>query len=110
MVTDFMRDHIRLREISRRVEPPAHLFIERQIDVNLLIARTVEWANGSAGHPTRRAHLIGKENQRWLSILPTVLTKHVLPDVFRFREDHGNKLLQLVFLRIGWTRALHTRR
>src|SRR6185437_14390994 len=108
-MTDFVRDDIRLREISRRIELAPQLFIKPKIDVNPLIARTIEWTNSSTCDPTRRAHLIRKQHQRRLAILPAVLTKHVGPNVFRLRQDHRDKLFQLVLLRILWTRALHAR-
>src|SRR6185369_3340091 len=94
---NFVRDHIRLREISRRLELTSQLFIKREIDVNLLITRTIEWTNSSARHPTRGLHPIRKEHERWFSILPPVLAKHVGPNIFRLRQNHPDKLFQLFF-------------
>src|SRR5690242_12872707 len=108
-MTNFMRHHVRLREITGRIELAPQLFIKRKIDVNLLIARTIKWTNSSALESTRGAHLIRKQHEGRLAILPAVLTKHVGPDVFGLCQDHRDKLFQLVLLRILWTRALHAR-
>src|SRR5215216_4613798 len=109
-MTDFMRDHIRLREISRRTELPAQLFVKSKIDVDLLVTRTVERSNRGAGNATGRAHLIREQDQRWFSILATIPSKHVLPNVFGFREDHRDELFQLLLFGILRTRALNLRR
>src|SRR6185369_8939861 len=106
---NLMRDHVSLRKISRRLELASELFVKREIDVNLFITRTIEWPNSSAGDSTRRLHPIVKEHERWLSILPPVLTKHAGPNIFRLREDHPHELFQLFFFRTAGTRALHAR-
>src|SRR6185369_1872343 len=98
-MSNFMRDHVRLREISGRLELASQLFIKREIDVNLFITRTIEWSNSSACDSTRRLHPIGKEHERWLSILPSVLAKHVSPNIFRLRQHHSDKLFHLIFFR-----------
>src|SRR6185369_14099563 len=108
-MSNFVRDHVRLREISRRVELASQLFIKREIDVNLLITRTIEWSNSSASDSTRRLHPIRKEHERRLSILPPVLAKHVGPNILRLRQHHSDKLFQLIFFRTGGSRALHAR-
>src|SRR5690349_18709531 len=99
-MTNFVRHYIRLREISRRVELAPQLFIKREINVNLLITRTIEWTNSSTLDSTRRTHLIRKQHERRLAILPPILTKHIGPNIFRLRQDHRDKLFQLVLLRI----------
>src|SRR5919205_1596431 len=106
-MSDFVRDDVRLREISRRFELSSQLFIKREIDVNLFITRTIEWTNSRTRNSTRRLHSIGKEHERWLAILPPVLAKHVSPNILRLRQDHRDKLFQLFFFRTGRTRALH---
>src|SRR5215207_8776097 len=108
-MTNFVRDDIRLREISRCTELAAQLFIKGEIDVNLLVSGTIEWTNSRAGKSARRAHLVREEHERWLAILSTVFPKHVSPNVFRLRQHHPNELLQLFLLRILWTRGLHAR-
>src|ERR1044072_3209768 len=104
-----MRDDVRLRKISRRVELASQLFIKREIDVNLFITRTIEWTNSSACNSTRRLHAIREEHERRLAILPPVLAKHVGPNVFRLRQDHADELFSLFFFRTGGARALHAR-
>src|SRR5688572_5543720 len=110
MMTNLMRNHIRLRKVSGRVKPSPQFFIERQIDVDLLIARTVERTNSGARHSTRRLHAIRKQDQRRLAILTSILLEQVVPNVLRFSKDHRYVLLQLILFRTNRARALHTRR
>src|SRR5829696_6066042 len=108
-MTDFMCDDVRLREISRRTELPAQFFVESKIDIDLLVTRTIERSNRSAGNATSRAYLARKQDQRGFSILSTILSKHVLPNVFRLRQDHRYELLQFFLFSISRTRTLHLR-
>src|SRR5687768_1574518 len=105
-----MRDHIGLSKISRRVEPPAQLFIERQVDIDLLVTGTIKRTNSGARPATSRINAIRKKHERWLSILTSILLKQVVPNVFRLSEHHRYKVLQLFLFRIKWPRALHLRR
>src|SRR5215203_3285147 len=109
-MTDFMRNYIRLREVARRIELPAQLLIEREIDVDLLVVGTVERSNRSAGETTRRAYLIRKQHERWLAILPPVLPKLIVPNVLGFCQHHPHKLLQLFLFGVLRTRGLNLRR
>lgn len=49
MVTDFVRDHIGLREIARRTQAITHQIVEAWVDVELVIAGAVERADFRAG-------------------------------------------------------------
>jgi hypothetical protein len=46
VVSDLVRDNVRLSELAWRAEPGAQLIEERQIDVDLLIGGTVERPGG----------------------------------------------------------------
>jgi hypothetical protein len=87
----FMRDDISLREIAGRVETLAQFFIERKIDVNLLVAGTVEWTNRRTHVAARSRNLIGEEYERWFAILPPVLTKDLAPNEEQRDDDHQQR-------------------
>ena len=42
MVSDFVRQHVRLGEVARRAEPLLELTVEAQVDVDLARGRAVE--------------------------------------------------------------------
>src|ERR1700741_1326192 len=99
-MSNFMRDDVSLREIARCVELSAQLLVEREIDVNLLISRTIEWSNCRARNSASRAHLIRKQHERGFAILPAVFSKHIGPNIFRFPEHHRDELFQLFLFSI----------
>jgi len=45
MVSELVRDHVGLGEVAGRPEPTAQLVVEREVDVDLLVERTVEWSH-----------------------------------------------------------------
>ena len=63
MVAHFVRDDVGAREIPGRAEFRGQLPVEGQVDVNLLIARTVEWSGGRAGETARGGHLPAEQHQ-----------------------------------------------
>src|SRR4051794_18942776 len=46
VVAHLVRDYVRIGEVAARAEPALHLLEERQIDVDLLIERTIERPHG----------------------------------------------------------------
>src|SRR6185503_12390408 len=80
MVTQFMRDDIGLREISRRAEALLQLLVEREVDVDLLIRRTIERSGGRLGKTTGRPHRIPEEYQLGRLVLATVGLQLAAPE------------------------------
>ena len=62
-MADLVRDHIGLREVARRAEAPAQLVEEIGVDVDVLVAGTVERTHGRLPHSARRlgTALVGDE-------------------------------------------------
>ena len=58
VVADLVRDDVRLREVARRVEPLLQLLHERQIEIDLAVARAVEGADGRRGVAAARLHAV----------------------------------------------------
>ena len=57
VVSDFMRDDVRLREVAGRTRPALQVLVERQVDVNVAIAGTIERPDGRPARirkPVRR--------------------------------------------------------
>ena len=75
MVPDLVRDHIRLREVTRRAEPRAHGLVELQVDVDLAIARAIKRPHrrlaGAAGGRRGTA----KQHQPRLLVGPALLPR-----------------------------------
>jgi hypothetical protein len=57
VMPDLVCDDVSLCEVAGRAEFRLHVAIEGEIDVNLLVARTIEGADARARHAARRARL-----------------------------------------------------
>src|SRR5512134_1142275 len=63
VVTDLVRQHVRLREIARRTEPLPQLLVETKIDVHLPIAGTVKRSGCRLRESARGLDRVPKEHQ-----------------------------------------------
>src|SRR6476660_2346861 len=63
MVPDFVGNHICLRELSRRTKSFPQLVIESEIDVDLLILRTIKGSRSGFGAPTSGLGVIAEQYQ-----------------------------------------------
>ena len=97
VVTDLVRDHVRLREIARRAEPPLELSEERQVDVHLAVRRAVERPDRRRVESARRGDLVREQHQRRQLILAPHARQLRTPDVLGRRQDGGRKAAELVF-------------
>src|SRR5689334_7742010 len=79
MVADFMSDHISLGKITGSVEAVAQLTIKIQIDIHLVIVRTIERAGGSLCEAARRLHPAAKKHQFGRLVGPPVARKYFAP-------------------------------
>src|SRR5437867_1064096 len=61
-------DHVCLREVSRRREALAQLVEERQVEIDLLVLRTVERAGCRLGVAARRSDRVSKQDQLRVAI------------------------------------------
>src|SRR5438270_10074188 len=92
VVADFMRDDISLGELARRMEAGLHLLEKREIEVHLLVIRTIEWTGGRAGEPAGRGDPAGVEHEFRFDIGLTATAEYLLPDVLGVGDDDGNKM------------------
>jgi len=96
VVAHLVRDHVGLGEIPRRAEARLQVAEEREVDVDLLVAETVEGAHGRLPHAAGGAHLPVIEDERRGAVLPFRLLKDPAPDVLGAAEDLGDELPHLV--------------
>ncbi len=68
MVADFMSDHVSLCKITGSVEAVAQLTIKIQIDIDLVIFRTIKRAGGSLRKAARRLDRFGPGTMHFLTI------------------------------------------
>src|SRR5262249_24403928 len=68
MMSDFVREHVRLRELAGRAEAGAQLIVESEIDVDLLIARAVERASRRLSKAARRIDGITEEHELGMTV------------------------------------------
>jgi len=71
MMTDLVGNHIGFGELPGRVEPVFHLLEKGEVEICLLVFRTVEGAGGGAGEPACRVHPLGIEHEFRIIIGPT---------------------------------------
>ena len=74
MMPDLMGDHISLRKIASCAQLVLHILVEGQVDVNLLIQRTVKWTHCGLRHAASGLHKAIKQDEiRFLVLEPKVL-------------------------------------
>ncbi len=82
MVTNFMRNDIGHSEITRGSELVTHLLKEAHVEIDVLIARTIERTDRGAGATAGRVNLIAKEHELGGMILLAHARHDFRPGVF----------------------------
>ena len=98
MVADFMRDDVTEGRIACRTEFGAHLFVERQIEVNLFIGRAVKRPHRRLTHTAGGACAAGIQYQSGGRIAGIAFGKVIGPGFFRIGQHHARQFPQLCFL------------
>lgn len=92
MMADFMRNHVRLREIAGGLEPVLQFVEERQVYIDLAVARAVEGAHGGLAGAAGRGRGAAKQHQLGLDVLAVqLLLEDAGPHVFGFAQDLGHE-------------------
>src|SRR5687767_10102043 len=92
-MADLVREHVGLREITRRAETFVQLVEESEVEINLPIPRTVERAGCRLREPARRLNRIAEENGTRLLV---TVAKQRLPGLLRVLHhviDHVDDFL-----------------
>src|SRR4026209_2992863 len=79
MVADFMSNHVSLGKITESLEAVAQLTIKLEIDIDLVIFRTIERPGGSLREAARGLHPAAKKHQFRRLVCPTVARKYFAP-------------------------------
>src|SRR5690349_20435852 len=103
VMTDLVRDHVRLREIAGRTETVTQRAEEAEIEVELLVLRTVERSDGGAGGPTRGLDGAGVQDELRFAILRAQVAEDGAPCVLGVGEDDRHEVTQRVLPRGGRT-------
>src|SRR5262249_26041170 len=86
-MTELVRDHVGLREVTGRAEAPRQLVEEAEIEVDLPVPRTVEGTGRRLGEAARRLDRIAEQHEtRPLVSRSEPFRPHVLP-IFRDAAD-----------------------
>ena len=99
MVADLVRQHIGLRKVALGAELARQLVIEAQVDIDLLVARTVERPGGGAGKAAGRADLAVEQDQRRLRIFLAHCLENAGPCVLGLGQDNFHKSRHFIILR-----------
>ena len=98
VVADFMCDNVGFCEIAA-AEARAHFFEKAGVEVNLLVARTVEWPNRGRGLPARRCDGTGKQHEFRRGPGAAAGLKNLGPGVFGRTERGADELRGFVIHR-----------
>ena len=92
MVTDLMGDHVGAREIAGRAEAAVELAEEVEVDVHLLIGRTIEWPGCRRCHPARRLDQPREHDQLRRLVALAARREDLTPGVFGVGQNHRDEL------------------
>lgn len=99
MVAHFMGDDISLCKITRRSETVAQVFEEGEVEVDPLVTRTIERADGRARGPACGLDLTCEQDKVWLLVSRALFLEQASPDFLGVSEDNGDEFL--LFLNCG---------
>src|SRR5262245_2076565 len=89
---DLMRNHVRLREISRRVESFFQVLKETHIQIDPFVIRTVKGPHSRLPETARRLDGSGEEHKFRLSVGSAFASKDVGPGIFGVTQNSGDEL------------------
>lgn len=93
MMADLVGDYVGLGEFAGRPEAGSQFIEEAEVEVHLLIARTVEGASGAGGLSAARINRIAKEDQFGTAVgWATLRRKQCLPGSLGVVEYKGYEL------------------
>src|SRR5438874_902726 len=96
VMADLVGDHVRLREIAGGTEPLAPRAEEVQVEIDLLVWRTVERPGGGSGDAAGGLHRAVEEHQPGISILAPHAAEQRAPGVLGVGEHRRHEVTQVV--------------
>ena len=91
MVADLVRDDVGLGEVAGRPEPVAQIAVERQIDVELPVAGTVEGPDRRLGEAAGRVDGAAEQHEPRLLVLPAHLAEELAATCLRCRRGRPRR-------------------
>ena len=112
VMSELVREHVRLRKLAGRAELVPELVVEAEIDVEFLVERTVERTHRRLGLSAPRLHAVAKEHELRVVVAGAFLRQDLRPRLLRVVEHERHELHFLVFgRRLGaWRRRGISRR
>lgn len=98
MVSDLVGDDISLGEIPGGVELPGQFVVKSEIDVDLLVRRTVKRPHRGAPRSTAGVDAAAVDRHRRQDIAPPQTGQLLGPDIFGIRQHHLDKVEAFLFL------------
>ena len=92
VVSNFVCDDISLRKVTRRVELTRELVVKTEVDVNLLIARTIKGAHARVAHAAGRGDLALVDDELRFDVLPPCPFEFLRPDVLGIGKHDGDEV------------------
>src|SRR6185295_13519124 len=88
-MTELVRDHVRLREVAGRADAPGELVEETEVQIHLLIRRTIEGTGRRLGESAPGLNRIAKQGERRAPIARAQLFR---PRVLYILRDMADKV------------------
>src|SRR6185436_15830614 len=111
VVSDLVGDHVGLREVAGRAEPVTQRAEEAEIEVELMVGRTVERSDRRARRAARRLDGAREEDELRVAVLLAEVAEDLAPGVLGVGEHNGDEVANLVAAgRRGGRRRLRRRR
>ena len=101
-----MGDHVGLGEIAGRAEPLLQLVEEAEVEIDLLVERTVERPGRGAGEPAAGLHLVAEEHHLRALVGPAGALELLRPEVLRVTLDEIDELDLLLLARASGHRVV----
>src|SRR5215470_492253 len=96
VMADLVGDDVGLGEVAGSAELVAQVTVERQIDVDLVVAGTVEGADRRLGEAARRLRGAAEQHELGLLVAPAHLAEELAPRVLGVGEDDRDEVAQLL--------------
>src|SRR6266849_5963836 len=97
VMADLVRQNIRLHKFAGSSETLLQFIEEAQIDVNLLVFRTVKRASGGLGHATRGINAVAKKHELGMPTGNRLTAADLGPGLLCVVEHERDKLQQRFF-------------
>ena len=99
MVTHFVRNDVRLREIAGRLELALEGVIKPQVDVDLAVRRAIEGPHSGVAHPAPGGVAVPVDHEFGHRVRQPDAVELLLPDILRVGQHDGDEFEQPFFFR-----------